>query len=262
MNDVLAFIQGTLDPGREKEVKKRLTDIGYDPEELDSLRDMNAQLGKIPVPKPSKAMSTRFYNVLEAYKQEEAVRSTVFERLRSWMDQLDSRKVIVGLAYSVVLLFIGWSAGIWFAPNPSLDRRLVTMSSELQEMKTIMTVALLDHPSPTERIKAVHVFANQTGRDDSVIEKLLKTLSNDPNINVRLVALEALVQFVDNPKVREGLIKAISLQNSPLMQLAMTDAMVGLNEREAVDSLKQMLEQKDLNYTVRGRIERGLELLI
>ena len=25
MNDVLAFIQGTLDPGREEEVKKRLT---------------------------------------------------------------------------------------------------------------------------------------------------------------------------------------------------------------------------------------------
>jgi len=162
----------------------------------------------------------------------------------------------------VVLLFIGWSSSVWLVPNPSVDNRLMTMSTELKEMKTMMTVALLDHPSPTERIKAVHVFANQTGRDDSVVEKLLKTLNNDPNINVRLVALEALIQFVDNSKVREGLIKAISLQSSPLMQLAMTDAMVGLNEREAVDSLKHMLEQKDLNYTVRGRIERGLELLI
>jgi hypothetical protein len=262
LNDILAYIRGSLDSGREKELKKRLSEAGYDLEELDVMRDMDAQLGKISIPKPGKAMSTRFYNVLETYKQEQAVRMDLFKKLRVGLDRLNFRRVMAGMAYSAVLLFIGWSAGVWFTPNASLDSRLTVMSSELQEMKALMTVALLDNPSPAERIKAVNIFADMAEGDETVIDKLLEILNQDPNVNVRLVALEAIIPFMDTPKVKGGLIQAIGRQNSPLLQLALTDAMVSMQEKEAVDPLKRMLEQKDLNLTVRGRIERGLELLI
>jgi hypothetical protein len=261
-DDILTYIQGGLNPKKHKELGKRLSLKGYDLKELDSLRQIDGKLGKISIPKTGKEMDHRFYRMLENHKQEEAMRLGLWDRIQSRMDGLHIRQFGIGLAYSLLLLFIGWSAGTWLTSDSSMDTRLTAMSTELLEMKTMMAVSLLDHPSPTERIKAVHSFSDQAKTNVAVAQRLMETLNNDPNINVRLVTLEVLVQLVDDPHVREGLIHTINRQESPLMQLAITDVMVGLQEREAIDPLKEILEKKELNYTVRRRIEQGLDLLI
>lgn len=261
-DDILTYLQGDLNTRKRKELGKRLSLKGYDLEELDSLRQIDGKLQKISIPKPGEGMDHRFYRMLENHKQEEAMRLGLWDRIQSRIDELNIRRMGLGLAYSLLLLFIGWSSGTWLSTDSSTEIRLTAMSSELREMKTMMAVSLLDHPSPTERMKAVQSFSGQVKSNAAVAQRLLETLDNDPNVNVRLVALEVLVQLVDDPHVREGLIDTIKRQKSPLMQLAITDAMVGLQEREAIDPLKEMLEQKELNYTVRKRIELGLDLLI
>jgi hypothetical protein len=70
-----------------------------------------------------------------------------------------------------------------------------------------------------------------THADEKVINALFTTLNNDLNVNVRLVALEALTQFAKDAIVREGLVKSLAVQDSPMVQVALADVMVKLQEK-------------------------------
>jgi len=52
-----------------------------------------------------------------------------------------------------------------------------------------------------------------------VIKALFTTLNSDPNINVRLVAIESLAKYAETPEVRMELVKSIELQDAPLVQI-------------------------------------------
>ncbi|WP_431200274.1 HEAT repeat domain-containing protein [Mucilaginibacter sp. P25] len=95
-----------------------------------------------------------------------------------------------------------------------------------------------------------------------MIDALLATLNNDPNVNVRLSTLDALTHLTGYPEVREGLIKSIVEQDSPLMQLAIADVMLKLQEKRSVKSFKELLKQKGLDNGVRDKIKQTITQLI
>jgi len=125
-----------------------------------------------------------------------------------------------------------------------------------------MVLTLIDQSSVTQRIKAVNLTNNFDRVNERIARALLKTLNNDPNENVRLVTVEALYDFADNPIVREGLIQSISKQESALVQLALADVMIALQEKKSVDQFRELLERKDLNDSIRGRIEKTVSVLM
>ena len=135
------------------------------------------------------------------------------------------------------------------------------LSSEVQAMKQLMMLSMLENPIATERLKAVSYTQELNNVDDQVVDALLTTLNFDQNENVRLVTLEALIQLADNPKVREGLVQSLLKQESPLMQVALADAMVKLQEKSSVKHFKQMLQKENLNEAVKGKIEKTIDVL-
>ena len=122
--------------------------------------------------------------------------------------------------------------------------------------------ALIDQPSAIDRIKAVNMTNNFASVNDKVVTAMLKTLNNDPNENVRLITVEALYEFADNPRVREGLILSIIKQNSPLVQLALADIMIALQEKKSVEHFENLLKKKDLNDSVRNRLQQTVKVLM
>ncbi|HEY4334462.1 MAG TPA: hypothetical protein VGM89_01155, partial [Puia sp.] len=68
----------------------------------------------------------------------------------------------------------------------------------------------------------------------------------------------ALTHYVNDPVVREGLVQSILEQDSPLMQAALADVMLRLQEKRAIHPLKKLLQQKDLNEMVRMRIQQTI----
>jgi hypothetical protein len=87
-------------------------------------------------------------------------------------------------------------------------------------------------------------------------------LNEDPNVNVRLSTLEALVKLSREPRVREGLVRSINLQESPIMQSAIADVMVKLQEKSSVQYLKRLMNKKGLNQMVKLNIEKSIQKLI
>jgi HEAT repeat protein len=135
------------------------------------------------------------------------------------------------------------------------------LSEQLHEMRQMMMLSLLQNPSASQRMKAASYASESRTISPDILAALLTTLNNDPNVNVRLTTLDALTQYARNAAVREGLIQSILMQDSPLMQAALADVMLKLQEKRAIPSFKKLLQDKGLNDMVRSRIEQVITRL-
>ncbi|AFK03673.1 HEAT domain containing protein [Emticicia oligotrophica DSM 17448] len=224
------------------------------------------QLGRLQTPEPSRDMKPSFHAMLETYKAEvEEKKANSWTKRFTDLQQIFTYKPAYNWAYGLVILVVGVSIG-YFSGKPnstvtSSQEDVKKLSSEVQEMKEMMMLSMLENPTATERLKAVSYTQELPKVDDKIIDALLTTLNSDPNENVRLVTLEALVQLADNPKVREGLVQSLMKQESPLVQVALADAMVKLQEKRSIKQFKQLLQKENLNEAVKGKIEQTIQVL-
>lgn len=247
-------------------------------QELETNRRLWASMGEIAVPEPSDKMQVRFDAMLDTYRQEQTNRRPgIFFYLR----QLFAVRPGFTWAYSVGVLVLGLGLGYVLsraaggAPGAGSvvglvadsgagtdKQQLQVLSKQVREMREMVLLALLENPSASERMRGVSYTSEIKGVNKNVVDALLSTLNNDPNNNVRLITLEALTHYAEDPVVREGLVQSILHQDSPLVQAALADVMLKLQEKKAVRPLKELLQQKGLNEMVRNKIEETLTRLI
>jgi HEAT repeat protein len=260
------LLTDSLDQTKRKELEAHLEICADCQMEFQVFQKIWNLMGEIPKPIPSDKMRAGFNAILNNYKEEQIVNK------KPMLDWLNNIKVYWHLqarpqfAFIIILLMIGIFAGyILHRPGQtsvSYNRQIDSLSSQVSEMKQLMMLSLLQNPSASQRIRAVAYTDEISNVDEKVIEALLTTLNEDPNVNVRLITLEALVKLAHEPKVREGLVRSISLQESPLVQSAIADVMVKLQEKSSVQSLQKLLSKKDLNKMVKLKIEESIHKLI
>ena len=78
------------------------------------------------------------------------------------------------------------------------------LTHEVGELKEMVMLSLLEKESASDRLRAVSLTSEMNQVSDNVSKALFMTLNSDPNVNVRLAALEALIPFVSQGGVREG----------------------------------------------------------
>ncbi len=127
-------------------------------------------------------------------------------------------------------------------------------------MKSMM-MSLLEKESPSERIKAVSLAQEMAAIDDKIIDALFKTLNHDANANVRLEALDALVRYASMAGVRSRLIESLQYQQSPLVQLALADIMVLLQDEEARRALQDLANDQETTDEVKLQIEDRIKAI-
>lgn len=174
---------------------------------------------------------------------------------------MDDRQKMQRSALAITIFLIGMLAGNLFTPFQDYRQQMNRLSNEVSEMRKVMMLSLMDAQSPSERLKAVNISTDISAADDRVISALLKTLNNDPNVNVRLASIEALLRHADNPRAREGLVKAISKQKSPQIQVALADAMLALQETDSINELRRLLKQNELDSSVRDKLQNTIAAL-
>jgi HEAT repeat protein len=125
-------------------------------------------------------------------------------------------------------------------------------------MRQLVALSLMQQQSANDRLKGV-TWAYQVQRDDTeVLGALLETVNHDPNVNVRLAAIDALRNFGDSPVARKGVAQSLTKQSDPLVQVALVDLISELGIRQAVPTLKTLLTQEGLDENVKGRARRVL----
>ncbi|GAB4021858.1 zf-HC2 domain-containing protein [Spirosoma koreense] len=231
--------------------------------DADSMRQLWQLMGNTPTPEPGDQAKVRFQAMLDTYKQTVAEeQESGWEDLLIKLRRLVAPRVAFRLAYSFVLLSVGIAAGYWFhrssTPTVAYQQQIDTLSNQVQEMRQMMMLSLLENPAASERLRAVSYTEEISQVDEKVVDALLTTLNNDDNDNVRLVTLEALAKLADHAKVREGLVQSITRQDSPLVQSALADVMVKLQEKRSIKPLRQLLRDDKLNHLVKGKIEQSI----
>ncbi|ADQ19210.1 putative transmembrane anti-sigma factor [Leadbetterella byssophila DSM 17132] len=249
MNKLIDYLNGELNEAERAEVEQKLS---TDPEfarECEETKALWDSLKLITIPQMDKS---RFKHALEGYKQAEKPR---FSWSGLWNKQPKMR-----LAYTFLLILIGLAGG-WLL-NENQNNEIAKVEEEVTSLKQEMVLTLIENPSATERIRAVNMSTEIPDANDKVIDALLSTLNNDPNDNVRLMTLEALIGFADHPKVRQGLVKSIVSQESPILQSAMADVMLNLQEKSSVKPLKSILKQEGLDSTVKDKVEKTIQQIL
>jgi hypothetical protein len=79
---------------------------------------------------------------------------------------------------------------------------------------------------------------------------------------VRLAALEALAPYAKESHVREELIRSISKQDSPLVQVALAELMADLQVKSSVKELEKIMKSDKTPTDVKNKIKQSIDVLI
>ncbi|HXB31996.1 MAG TPA: HEAT repeat domain-containing protein [Puia sp.] len=288
-----------LTEAERTELEAQLTECADCRRELEGSRELWELMSFMPVPEPPGEMQTQFNAMLESYKATEEKKKRTSGIGTVW--QSFAIRPRLATAFSFVLLLGGFGLGMMInrqktiiikeqagpatptmvktAPvspatpdtskqdlavkerSPSESKQLAALTTQVHEMRELMMLSLLQNPAASERLRAVSYTSEITHVNPSIAAALLATLNNDPNVNVRLTTLEALTHFARDPVVRQGLIQSILQQDSPLVQAALADVMLKLQEKQSIPSFKKLLLLKDLNGMVRSKIEETITRL-
>lgn len=257
---VTGYLQNDLNPDERKKLDTLIESGEIDLLDLKEMEMVAGKMDSIEVPKPSSAMRDRFYTMLEEEKQAQSVSWS--QKLNAWIDAQKSRFELRYVVYAAAVFLAGLLIGDLYAPLSNQDEQIDQLMAEVSQMREVMMISLLDNSSPTERLKAVNISSEIRSVDDRVVNALLKTLNNDTNVNVRVAAVEALTGHASNPSVRAGLVNSITQQESPIVQAALADAMLALQEKQAVDEFRKLLARDGLNMNVRNKLENTIAALI
>lgn len=236
-------------------------------DELQAVERVWHTLGQAPVPAPGPQARPAFYAMLASFKEElETTPDYSLWGLWAWLRALPIPRPALRLAYSLGLLAMGVLGGYWLnsGPKPAAadQQQLAALAAQVGEMRQMMLLSLIDNPSATERLRAVGYTKELPDPNARVVNALLSTLNQDPNVNVRLATLDALTPLAQaDATVRLGLVHALARQESPLVQAALADAMVQLQERRSVPPLRRLLKQANLDDRVKSKIEQSIQTL-
>ena len=138
---------------------------------------------------------------------------------------------------------------------------LADVRGELRTMRQMLTLSLMQQQSATERLRGVSWTAQIDQPGNDIVAALLDTLLHDPNVNVRLAAVDALRRVSERTDVRAGITRAVADKSAPLLQVAVIDYLVETRDPQAPALLRQLTQDTSLDAAVRGRAEWALTRL-
>lgn len=256
---------GTLPDDERRAFDTHLASCAACRSEVQGLTRTWHALGALATEEPSPVLRRRFDAMLDGWRAEPS-------RLNAGVHNLPSRlspKVSDGwwrpvwqLAAAALCVAIGFAAGRVWPGGPS-GGELSELRHELRDMRQMVMLTLLQQQSASERLRGV-TWSYQLDRPSGeVLSALLDRLVDDPNVNVRLASIDALEPFVDDTRVRNGLVDALASdqQQSPLVQVALIDTLVRLHEPRSLDLMHLLAKDARVNDTVRRRAAWAIEKL-
>ena len=255
------YLGDSLDLATKSEVLSHLSVCASCKEETESLQEVWNRLELLPGEQPGISLRARFYTMLEAYMQGKVEAKAGPAKVNDWIGMLWAKGPVFQFALSALLLALGIGIGHFYTPARTGDGEVAKLREEVHNMYQLVTISLLQQQSASERLRGLSWSQRVAQPDPQVLSALFQVLNYDTNVNVRLAAVDSLSQFSNQPEVRQGLTQALVRQSSPLVQIALIDLLVAIQERRSVETLKHLSEDQKLNQAVKQRAEWGLKQL-
>ncbi len=253
MKELIAkYNEGLADSAEIAELERLIEAGMISLTELRELEAFDQRIAKSGEARPSMQLDDRFYAMLAQEKKKQQGFSIQWPTWSVLMPRL---------AAAAVILFLGFAGGFWLR-KPEPANEVAILRDEVSKLKEMTMLSLLEKESASDRLRAVGLTSEMDKASKKVTDALFRTLNNDPNVNVRLAAIDALVPFTADSTVREGLVRAIAHQDSPLVQVNLAELMAAMQEKKSVGELRKLMNSDKTPKEVKEKIKASIEVLI
>jgi anti-sigma factor RsiW len=220
------------------------------------LADLWGRLGDLPAEAPDPATRTRFEAMLNGYligAKGKATRLEPAAKPRRWFG--------FGwqIGWAAAALVLGLLLGRSFVAHPADDTQLVQLQNEVHATRQLVALSLLQQQSASERLRGINWTTRLEEPDPQVIAALEHALKYDPSVDVRLAAVDALRRYRGNPLVRSALADALTIRQSPLVQISLIDLLVETRDPDATRLLQRLRSDPAVNPAVKQRAQWALQ---
>jgi len=230
----------------------------------------------IPAAEPaSAAMRGRFHELLHAYEAglqagkeaqvadllKAAKKPAAAATARPWWAAMWPAKPAWQFALASALLVAGVVAGRYAAAPRTENPELAQLKGQVEGLRQMVALSMLQEQSAGSRMRGVTYSVQMAQPDSQVQQALLHAVNHDPNVNVRLSAVDALEKYAADPQVRRALVDAVPVQDSPLVQVALIDLLVQLNDKDSAPALERLLNDRQADEAVRQRAATAMQKL-
>jgi hypothetical protein len=219
--------------------------------EMEALGGMWEKLGDLPAPEPSLELRVRWEQTLASLTPSRQIHRPAHQQ--SWWQNIWPANPAWQMAIAGLCLAIGLGAGAYLQYGSTERDEVAKLREEVASTKEMVAVSLLQQQSATERLRGVDYSTSMSAMEPQVVTALIQRVNRDPNVNVRLAAIDALGKVANESQVRQSMQEALPQQDSPMVQAALIDYLVQAHDRNAVSTIRDLVARPDLNPTVRDR---------
>lgn len=283
------YLAGTLSEADHRKLEANLAEHPDIKQEFDELRSVWDSLAALPSQDVPASTDAAFYQMLHAAKQQKRTivvqpRWPVILRyaaaltgigLAFWAGRVSVKPVtllnerVVRVVDTVTIPDRTLASAAVQAPVPPTNKNdppqvmaeIGQLKREMQQTRALLVLSLLKRESAADRLQALDYSSDITQPDPEVLAALIKTLDIDPNINVRLAAVDALSNFSNEPSVRRAMALSLLKQQEAIVQMSLIDILTKLQDRQAIVQIKHLAENTDTPTQVRERAEESIKLL-
>jgi hypothetical protein len=243
-----AYLEGRLSSGERESFEKHLPDCAVCAEEIRLWERLNLL--------PEAAPGPYFRREFEAMLRREAdqMRRPGRESPPWWQ-----RPAAAWAAAAMLAVGAFWAGSYRGEEKPRAE--MAELREELRGMRTLVAMSLMQQQSAVERLRGVNYTVRMENPDEDVVEALVRTLRSDSSVDVRMAAADALRKYSGRAAVRMALVESLAVQDSPMMQMVLIDALVDSRERRAGPALERLRQTPDVDPAVKTRAVKALREL-
>jgi len=239
---ISARLSGELDTAECDELDRHLAQCPACSEHAAELERLWSALGDEPV--PSERMRARVNELIAREPQ------TTRRPERPWQRAAER---LLPIAATLVL-----GVGLGYFWNDGERTEVAALRGEVADLHAAVAASLLGQSSVSARLRGVAYTRDLGSDDDAVTDALLHALREDPDVNVRLAAIEALVPQLSHDPRQGELVSAVAVQSSPLVQLSLIDALLDSGGEPVRRELERLVNDPRLDLPVRGYLRDRL----
>lgn len=253
-NKIEDYLEGSLSAEEKTAFEQHLSGCDACKLAVKQTEALLATIRKVTPEVPDEKLKYSFEHMLQTEKQLVAQKKEPKVIALSW-------KTAFQVAASVLLLIAGYMFGESQAKQKA-DTQITYLEQQSEDLKTEMTLAMLDNRSASKRIQAVSYSEEMKQPDVKVLEAIISRMHNDENVNVRLTAAEALGRFKDNTLVKDAFIKALTQERNPDVQIAVIEFLAQAQDKRAVEPMQKLLQEPEVPGFVKQQATNGLTQML
>lgn len=258
---IIDYLENTLDEGQCMKFEKHLETCERCLDELQDSQKVLQLISRDKMAIPDDSLRINFYHMLHGEIKKGERSGSVSRKIVSTPRNVNIYHIAAGFILLICGTFLGISIHSELVDSHTANE-LKQLQSEVTGLRKTAMFTMLKEESSSDRIEAVNYADNLEKPDANVIEVLVKTLNNDKNVNVRMAAAYALAKFADQRSVCDSLVRSLSLQEDPILQVTLINILVERAEKSAIKPIQQIISNKTTLKEVKEVAESGLRSLI